>query len=142
LGILITKTPSEAYLPMIFPSFIVLTAASLNKLMNVNRIKYIVLFVIILLGFLNSLVFINNDKNFYYGAPFNERITVAKKIIKIAEGKGYNIIGTGPGSEFASFTMNYEYLGWWLGNAPSHDPQKLKFIVNEEHGNINISVKK
>ena len=98
--------------------------------------------MIILLGFLNSLVFINNDKNFYYGAPLDERIAAAKKIIKIAEGKGYNIIGSGPGSEFASFTMNYEYLGWWLGNPPSHDPQKLKFIVNEEHGNISLSVKK
>jgi len=142
LGILITKTPSEAYLPIIFSSLIVLSAASLNKLMNVSRIKYIVLFVIILLGFSNSLVFINNDKNFYYGAPLDERITAAKKIIKIAGGKEYNIIGSGPGSEFASFTMNYEYLGWWLGNAPSPDPQNLKFIVNEEHGNITFSVKK
>jgi len=140
-GIVITKTPSEAYLPIIFPSLIVITALSLNKLMIISKIKYFVLLIIILLGSLNSMTIINNSKNLNYGAPLSERIAVAKKIIKIAAGNEYNIIGSGPGSEFASFTMNYEYLGWWLGNAPSHNSQKLKFVVNEEHGNIEISIK-
>ena len=52
------------------------------------------------------------------------------------------MIGSGPGSEFSSFTMNYEYLGWWLGNGPSHTPQELKFIVSEKNGDIKVILNK
>jgi GT2 family glycosyltransferase len=141
LGLIVTKTASEAYLPIIFPSLIVLTALVVSRLMNVKCLKYPVLVILIAIGTFNSWAVINGSKNFY-GTPLGERIAVAKKIIKIADGKKYNIVGIGPGSEFASFTMNYEYLGWWLGNGPSNTPEKLKFIVSEEHEKINVAVKK
>ena len=63
----------------------------------------------------------------------------AKYIVKAAAGKEYNIKGVGSGSEFSSFTMNYEYLTWWIGHAPSKKREKLQFIVKEDKKGITVT---
>ena len=57
-------------------------------------------------------------------------ITV-NRIIALSSGREYNLVGEGKDSQFSSFTMNYEYLLWWRGYAPSHKNVNLKIFVSE-----------
>ena len=59
----------------------------------------------------------------------------------MANGKKYNIEGRGEGSEFESFTMNYEYLLWWKGNPPSRQKQDLNFVIEEKQNRIDVKMK-
>ena len=69
---------------------------------------------------------------------FLQRVEAARSIVKDAGKKEYNLIGTGPGSSHESFTMNYEYLTWWLGNGPSKEEQALRFVISEENYGIQV----
>jgi len=53
-------------------------------------------------------------------------------MIKLANGKKYNLIGKGSGDMFPSFRMNYSYINWWLGNEPSSKNTMLKIIFTEK----------
>jgi hypothetical protein len=134
-GYFINQTSSEAYLPIIFPALIYLVAFSLDKLMHskIFFIPAIILTVFIVL--LNSHYAVLSDYSLKE-ITYSERLSVAKAIVKIADGNNYNLTGVGPGSQFTSFTMNYEYLTWWLGHAPSKFPQKLKLIIHENNDKI------
>ena len=134
LGILINQTPSDAYLPIIFPFVIFSLSIFLNQLLNLRRIKYIaVASIFILLSF-----------NFYsaYKNTFKpdlvDRIKASDKVIALTKGQQYNLIGKGEGSWFESFTMNYEYLLWWKGYPPSDKKVKLKIIIKEENTGISV----
>ncbi len=132
---LINKTPSDAYTPLLFPSIIMLTALSLDKFMHIEFLKLISIGVIILIVLANSYYLLS--KNYLMGQPngsgieFSKRLDVAKDIVRQAAGRKYNLMAKGQGSEFSSFTMNYEYLTWWLGNGPEKKPSKLKFVISE-----------
>jgi hypothetical protein len=140
-GFLAGRTASGAYLPMMFPPILLLMAVWLNGLM-VKKIRpstllrlFEVLGVIGVMCFNSYYSFVKNSS----GDDFVKRLDVAKYIVKEAGGKEYNLIGRGAASEFESFTMNYEYLAWWLGNGPTDAKQPLRFIISEEKG---IQVKK
>jgi hypothetical protein len=66
-----------------------------------------------------------------YGPTFSQRLTTAKQIIKESKDKKYMLQGTGQWSQYASFTMNYEYLTWWLGHAPARKEEPLRFVIQE-----------
>lgn len=135
-GILINKTASEAYLPIFFPTIIILTGWVFSKMMIERKTTLILFALLFFISFSNLLFFlkeINNDSS------YKRRINAAQKIVKEAEGKEYNLVGMGKGSQFQSFTMNYEYLTWWLGKAPSKKKEVLKFYVDEADGEIKIS---
>ena len=80
---------------------------------------------------MNVIAIINKQFFVEKGKGFTERLAVAKEIVTESHGRRYNLVGKGGGSEFASYTMNYEYLTWWLGNGPSHKPEQLQFVVSE-----------
>ena len=75
--------------------------------------------------------------NFYYSfknsfkSDLMTRVAVTDKIIALTSGNEYNLIGNGQGSQFKSFTMNYEYLLWWKGHPPVKKNVKLKIIIEE-----------
>lgn len=73
-----------------------------------------------------------------YGIALDERIRVAKKIVDHAGNKRYNLIGDRLGSEFESFTMNYRYLTWWLGNEPTKKRKGLYFIIRKSESGIKL----
>jgi hypothetical protein len=135
-GFFATKTASEAYLPMLFPIIILILADLFGRLTTDSRLQYA---GYLLLGMLVSInVSSLLSQNYLMGIPrggygptFVERMQVARTIVKEAGGNRYTIKGVGEGSQFASYTMNYEYLTWWLGNAPVKDEQKLQFIIDE-----------
>lgn len=132
LGFFAVKTPSGAYLPMLFPSLLLLLALFIDGLFNHRRLKIAGAVILLSILFGNIYFLISQQYTFYPDKDsFAKRMAVAKYIVTEAGGKEYNLEGTGKGSEFASFTMNYEYLTWWLGNGPSHSDQPLRFVVSE-----------
>lgn len=50
----------------------------------------------------------------------------------------YNLIGKGWLTDFKSYTMNYEYLAWWMGNNPVKDKRTVKIYVTEGSNKIEI----
>ena len=81
------------------------------------------------------------DRSPGYGQSLAKRIEAAEGIISQAKGQKYNIEGKGEGSEFESFTMNYEYLLWQKDYPPSKEKQDLVFIIEEENSEINVKIK-
>jgi len=134
-GIFISGTPSGAYLPIIFIPTIYLIALATEFLINQKSTKYlgILILVIILCGNIYA------DREIVFGHEFQDRLKATEKIIGLAQGGKYNLIGKGPNSQFESFTMNYEYLLWWKGSPPSHIPERTIIIVREENGMILVT---
>lgn len=137
-GLFIIKTPSGAYLPMIFPSVILLISILFEKLIidTIKIIKLIGIVGLICLTVFNTYSFLRTNSNDFV---FAQRVAVAKYIVKASAKKEYNLKGRGPASEFESFTMNYEYLTWWLGHGPSKSNQALQFVVEEKPSGIFVT---
>ena len=77
-----------------------------------------------------------------FGLSFEKRKHTVEKILKIANGQPYNMVFKGPGSEFESSTMNYEYLAWWIAkNPPSKVKQNLGFIIEEKQNLIDVKIR-
>ena len=131
-GIAINQTPSEAYLPIIFPFVIFLFAIFMELLLSKIQIFYL-LFVVILIinSYFSWVLDFKNDLSY--------RLAAANKIIALTKTQEYNLIGKGDASQFESFTMNYEYLLWWKGHPASNKNQKTKIIIKEENGQIIVS---
>ncbi|RJQ38907.1 glycosyltransferase [Candidatus Microgenomates bacterium] len=137
------KTPSEAYLPILFGQTIILVAVFFDWLIGLKilRITFVLFFLFIL--FANAILLVSKDflmgTDGGYGPTYAKRFMIAKEIVKKANGKSYNIVGRGAGSNFESFTMNYQYLTWLLGNEPSKNAQNLKFVIYEDLKNIKLT---
>ena len=136
LGLFAVKTPSEAYLPMLFPSLLLGVAVFFDMLMKDRRLKRHILFLLSIIVVANSYYLFSNVIN----SPdsFTQRFAAAKEIVSQANNTEYNIKGTGSGSQFKSFTMNYHYLTWWLGHEPSTTVQKNQFIITEKRDKIEV----
>lgn len=112
-------TLSEAYIPVLFPPVILITAFYLHSFsMNLNKEK--VFFVaIFLLGIMNTYSVLKN--NFLigqpggYGVPLSIREEAARKIISLGGTSKVSIIAENGGNGYESFTMPYEYLVWLYG---------------------------
>lgn len=137
LGYLLSKTPSAAYLPMLFPGLIIILVLFLDKLF----LKYKIIFFILLFLILSSNMFSVIRNIIYNGSDFKIRMKTAHKILQLAGTRNYNLKTLGPGSEFESSTMNYEYLTWWLGHGPSKKNAKLKLYVSESSGTIKAEIR-
>ncbi len=135
IGLFINKTVSDAYLPIFFPSILLAVALFLNWFSGVRFFKLIILAVILFIPLLN-LIYINSS--YLNGTDLKQRTETADKIIKMAEGKRFGIIGKGPGSEFESFTMNYEYLLWWKGHPSSKQNTDILFTIEETSKGITV----
>ncbi len=131
------KTNSGAYWPIFFPTFAFMLALVFNALMQVPKWCYVsILFSLLYVG-CNVYAFEeSNYEAIQKGLTFTQHVEVAKQIIKESHGKEYNIVGTGHGSQYESFTTGYEYLTWWFGHGPSHAKQSLRFIVAETSSGI------
>jgi len=133
-GIIVNQTPSDAYLPIIFPFVIISVAILFDYLLGIGKVKYLAAFILIVIVILNiySSFQVTQDNE------FKNRIEATNQIIALSQGREYNLIGKGEGSEFRSFTMNYEYLLWWKGYPVSDKNVNLKIIVLEEGRKITI----
>ncbi|MGI8419341.1 MAG: ArnT family glycosyltransferase [Candidatus Levyibacteriota bacterium] len=145
LSYLALHTSSDAYWPMFFPATFLAFAVGLEKLFKQRKLVLIGIVALLIIGFGNVSMLVNN--NYFmtkdkYGYPFQERMKAAQTIVSKTQKKQYTIIGKGEGSNFASFTMPYEYLTWWLGHGPSKKQEKLKIFVSETNKGIIVTENK
>ncbi len=141
LPIILNQTPSDAYLPILFPVVILIFSLFLNYLMRIKRILIPTLIFIIIIVFGNISFVFKNDFAFDQSShmfTLDKRQQATYGILNIVGNKDYNLKGKGPGSEHDSFTMNYEYLAWWLGHAPSKKNELIKVYVSESANGIKI----
>ncbi|MBI2613668.1 MAG: glycosyltransferase [Candidatus Levybacteria bacterium] len=142
--IVLNQVPSDAYLPTFFPVVILIFATFLDFVMNK---RVMILPILIFLTFLiagninfmlkNDFLFDKSSKLF----TLEKRIHAVHRILNIANNKDYNLKGRGPGSEHESFTMNYEYLAWRMGHAPSKENESTKIYISESEHGIKIETK-
>src|ERR1035437_10083780 len=116
LGIVINQTPSDAYLPIVFPFVIFTVAILFDQMLRTRLLRDTAILLIMLILALNVYTVFRNDMM----PNFLIRINAVNQIIKLSDNKPYNLIGKGAGSQFRSYTMNYEYLLWWKGHPVSN----------------------
>jgi GT2 family glycosyltransferase len=131
-GIIANQTPSDAYLPIIFPFAIFAIAVFFDYLLNFKFLKYFSAFLLMTVLLVNLSLALNQDRT----TQFKNRMSAVNKIIALSGGQEYNLVGQGRGSEFRSFTMNYEYLLWWKGHPVSGRVVKNKIVVSESSSGI------
>jgi GT2 family glycosyltransferase/4-amino-4-deoxy-L-arabinose transferase-like glycosyltransferase len=139
--IIFNQTPSDAYLPMLFPIVVLLFSILFDQFMNAKKALIISMIIIAATVFSNvSYMLENNFALDRYSAMFtlDKRVLMAKEILNMTGDSEYNLVGKGPGSEFKSFTMNYEYLTWWMGHGPSRDNKNFKIYISESASGIKI----
>ncbi len=144
LGIIISETPSDAYIPAFFPSVFMILALSIHKLMSKKYLFYPTLIFVVVIIVTNSYLLIKNNYNLTpdrKGVTFVDRMSSAKEIVRIANNREYNLVGKGWLGDFKSYTMNYEYLAWWLGNAPSKNKSSLVIYISEDKDKISVESK-
>jgi len=111
-GIIISRTASEAYIPMLFPAIILSIAFLFNYFYK--RKAFITLAALIFLVVTNGYLLVAENylmgKPHGYGTPFSKILKVSEKIVKESDGKKYNLIPGSKGIQLESF----EYLTWWL----------------------------
>ena len=133
------RTNSDAYWPVFFPTVAFMFAIFFDRMLSFGRLFYLFLGLFILIIFINAWAFLRSDYlKDETTFTFYARIAAAKQIIKESGGKEYNIYGKGSENKYPSFTMNYQYLTWWLGHEPSQKMQKLHFYISEQGSEIII----
>jgi GT2 family glycosyltransferase len=138
-GIIASKTVSDAYFPILYSPIILITALFFDKLIVLRpRLKTLIVLIILTIAAMNVYAVIKNNFLITKERGLAVRMTGAKQIVTESNGRMYNLVGKGEGSQFESFTMNYEYLAWWLGNGPSHKPENLKFVISEDPSRLII----
>lgn len=134
------KTPSEAYLPMLFPVVFILIAYFLSALLRGRLLFIIIIGIICIL----NVVYLLKD-NYLTSNPssvtLQMRENITQKIIVDSSGNPFQIKGKGSGSQFESFLMPYEYLLWLDGYAPSKTKQENVFILEEREGRVKTTNK-
>src|ERR1035437_7908451 len=138
LGIVINQTPSDAYLPIVFPFVIFTVAILFDQMLKTKLLRDTAILLIVLILALNVYTAFRNDMM----PNFLIRINAVNQIIKLSDNKPYNLIGKGAGSQFRSYTMGYEYLLWWKGHPVSNTNVKNKIVVSESLKGIIICIQK
>lgn len=145
LGFIFMRTPSEAYLPMLFPGVILLLSLLFSSILTVPRIGKIVgVLLIVCVITLNTVGIIKNNyfmgkQEMGYGPTFAQRLEVTRIIQSYAGERPIQLKGEGMGSEFASFTDSYVYLFWWSGGKIEKNAD-LTITVKEEVTGITIFI--
>jgi len=137
LGILITKTASDAYFPVLFPVIVLIVAYAIYDLFRWKKV-YLAITVVLVIANIVSFIYLLPE-NIVAKYSLQRRIEVAKQIVHEANGRPFNVIGKGEGSQFRSFTMNHEYLLWWLGGNVVTESVDLQFVITENEDGIFIT---
>lgn len=128
------KTNAGAYWNVFFPTICFMIALIFERIIQIRNFSLAGIVLLLFFVVLNITTFFQSDflvNPTGYGFSMTQRMFAAKQIISESQGKEYNLVGKGFWSQFASFTMNYEYLTWWMGHGPSHSSQPLRFVIQE-----------
>jgi GT2 family glycosyltransferase len=136
LTIMVSKIPSDAYLPMLFIQMAMIVGWFFSYICGKNIMQIRVTYVFVLLLCLTNMVSLFQH-DYFGGITFAQRKSAAKEIIVLAHGNPYDIFVEGYPQAFPTLTMNYEYLTWWLGN-PSQKGAEVKIVVRETNNGISV----
>lgn len=141
IGFLAASTPSDAYMPIFFPLVIIMIAIICAELVVKKSLFWIIIAVVISITFFNSVTLLRN--NFHFTKvekliTYLDRLMAVKRMIHLAGGEKYNIIGRAWLNDFPSYILNYTYLAWWLGHEPSGRDEKIKIYITEDQEEILI----
>lgn len=125
---LIRGSPSESYLPVLFPVLTILFGFTAEKLMQIIKPSVAVIFVVILFLLFNVVFLFKNDF-LVRGDKFSEIKKAAEFIIKDAQREDFNIIPMGSYTEFPSNKLNLVYLTGYLGHPPTDKKAKVRYFV-------------
>lgn len=145
LGYVFNRTPSEAYIPLFFPSIFLLLGYTFTKFLNSKSLRYVTGVVFISLIISNPLHLMRQNyfmgsRDGGYGVTFTQRMGVVQIIEDISLNKEVQLIGKGKGSEFESYLMGYEYLLWWQGVRVSKEKNAQKIILEEKGSQILLEI--
>lgn len=144
IGITISSITSEAYLPLLYPSLLLLYAYIFHNLAT-NKGKVLAVALLLFLVVASNITFLFRYNFSLFPMQreitLRDRVDSAERIISLANNKPYKIVGLGEASRFRSFTMNYEYLTWWLGHPMSSKADTLHITVQESEAGVTVNVK-
>jgi hypothetical protein len=142
ISFIFNKTPSDAYMPLLYPWVIMFCSIFLYYLLSQKQ-----KFVVVLGGCLLFSVVYQNLSEYTFDdytlrdnvdhITLTERVATTEQIIRLVGKRPFIVVGTGEGSEFESFVMPYEYLLWWKGYAVSENPD-VRVVVSEKSGKISV----
>ncbi|OGH11507.1 MAG: hypothetical protein A3B38_01725 [Candidatus Levybacteria bacterium RIFCSPLOWO2_01_FULL_36_13] len=141
-SIVLNKTSSNAYLMSLFVPVVIVVSIFISYLARNRYLFYLGVLILSIVGYLNITYLISN--NYFigfsrgYGPTFQDRLNVARYMVENSNGKTFTILGRGPGSEFENFTMNYQYLTWYLGKSSVTKNADLIYIITETPSEIKI----
>jgi hypothetical protein len=110
---------SEAYLVVFFPLF-ALVISRVFSCLSLKKLSLVVVFFF----FVNYLYLINTSyllKTGKYGIPYLDKAKLTLQIFQLSSSKHPVINITGPGSQFPTSRLPYDFLFWqqqYLGNLP------------------------
>ncbi len=137
IGFLLAHTASQAYLPALFIPIVVIMGLAINKLIKIKKFEVLGLMILIIIVVLNINYVV---LNIFSGDSFSQRLKAVDKIIQFTQNRKYNLVGKGKGGQFASFTMNYEYLLWYYYKSePEKENTRLKIYIEEKNNQILIT---
>jgi hypothetical protein len=139
MGIIVSKTPSDAYLPSLFVPIVFAIAIFLGRLSKTKKLLIFLCTLVIFLNIVNAYLLISNkyflDKG--RGISIKQRIDAVKYMIENSGGRSFQIVGVGKGSQFQSYIMNYEYLAWYYGKEAKENA-KIKFVISESLKGLSV----
>lgn len=138
-SIIANKTPSDAYLPMLFIALFFIIGRAVDYLPDI--VSKLAIAALVVTTFLNLGLYIKHN-NFGPSRDLSLK-DIENAVLDIhnkAKGRPFKLVGKGPGSQFRSFTMPYEYLAWYHGYRVDQNA-KLIFVI-EEKGNQVLVTKK
>ena len=113
------STISTAYLVVLLVPAILVVPWFLNRIP-----KFIgILIIVIYLGFSYWKLDI--------GSSLSSRIVLSKAILSQSSTDAPEIVMDGPGSQFRSYSMPYEYLVWWLSRSTPPGDSHTRFLIHE-----------
>jgi len=135
VGLLTHRVPIEADTLLIAPFIIIITAITIFWILN-SKFK-LALCLIILIAAANAYYLFHTNyltqNTKHNRITYEARMQAVGKVIHIANGNSYTIVGRGELSDFPVFLMPYEYLLWWM-KSPVEKTNSEKTIEIWEQG--------
>jgi GT2 family glycosyltransferase/4-amino-4-deoxy-L-arabinose transferase-like glycosyltransferase len=136
VGIIASRTQSAAYLPMLSPALIILTALLFKRIFS-YRYWFVPFAIFILIIFFNVCYLLKSDR--YLSGELEKRTEIVSLIAKSTKGRQFSLIGKGQASQFRTFTMPYEYLLWYLYKLVPSQSSTNRYYIEEVNGKIILS---
>jgi len=138
LVFLIQGSPSESYMPVLFPLPALLFGVLISSLKGL-KLKLAVSLSVLIVGlniftlFSHEFFLITKDselkEDYNWGPAISLDWEVARFIINDGQGQEFNLIPLGTYAYFPSFKQTLTYLSWYLGHQPSDQKTTLKYFV-------------